>query len=174
MSSRATAFARKLSIVVAVVAGLLALWQFVTVAFAIPPYILPTPDAVGRAVISSRDTLAAHPLRPGALCVALPVRRSSCGGRERGARRDAVRMGDRFSRPGRADPGGGCHARDRGAVGRGHNLRDLRAARVLSDVRGREQGSALEAAADRMDEPLSDRGTSATNARATAHRPRDG
>jgi ABC-type nitrate/sulfonate/bicarbonate transport system permease component len=60
MSSRATAFARKLSIVVAVVAGLLALWQFVTVAFAIPPYILPTPDAVGRAFISSRKTLAEH------------------------------------------------------------------------------------------------------------------
>src|SRR5258708_37112418 len=60
MRSRATVFARKLSIVVAVVGGLLALWQFVTVAFAIPPYILPTPDAVGRAFISSRKTLAEH------------------------------------------------------------------------------------------------------------------
>src|SRR5260221_862168 len=60
MNTTASPFARGLSILVIVVATLLALWQVATVAFSIPPYILPTPGAVGKAFITSRVTLAEH------------------------------------------------------------------------------------------------------------------
>ncbi len=60
MNSTVKRFGRNLTIVVVVVAGLVALWQFATTAFGIPPYILPTPGAVGQAFITSRKTLAEH------------------------------------------------------------------------------------------------------------------
>jgi len=37
-----------------------ALWQLATVVFRIPPYIVPSPGAVGQAFITSRKTLAEH------------------------------------------------------------------------------------------------------------------
>jgi ABC-type nitrate/sulfonate/bicarbonate transport system permease component len=60
MSPAASPFAKGLSILVVVVAALLALWQISIVAFSIPPYILPTPAAVGQAFITARVSLAQH------------------------------------------------------------------------------------------------------------------
>jgi len=60
MSNPSNQFARKLLIVIAVAAGFVAFWQFATLVFRIPPYILPTPSAVGQAFITSRKTLAEH------------------------------------------------------------------------------------------------------------------
>jgi ABC-type nitrate/sulfonate/bicarbonate transport system permease component len=53
-------FLRTFVMFIVVTGGLVALWQLLIVAFKIPPYLLPTPVAVGKAFISSRDILVAH------------------------------------------------------------------------------------------------------------------
>ena len=60
MSRNAKAFVQNLSTTVAVVASLLGLWEFSTIVFAIPPYIVPTPGAVAQAFITGWKTLAEH------------------------------------------------------------------------------------------------------------------
>lgn len=51
---------RTLVISLVVTAALVALWQGLIIVFKIPPYILPTPAAVGEAFITSRGTLTEH------------------------------------------------------------------------------------------------------------------
>jgi NitT/TauT family transport system permease protein len=60
MNTEVSPFARGLSILILVVLALLALWQGAIAVFHIPPYILPTPAAVGQAFVTSRGTLASH------------------------------------------------------------------------------------------------------------------
>jgi ABC-type nitrate/sulfonate/bicarbonate transport system permease component len=60
MSRTPNQAARNVLTVVAVAAGVVALWQLATVVFRIPPYIVPSPGAVGQAFITSRKTLAEH------------------------------------------------------------------------------------------------------------------
>lgn len=60
MNPAASPFAKGLSILIAVVVALIALWQLSITAFGIPPYILPTPAAVGEAFITARVSLAEH------------------------------------------------------------------------------------------------------------------
>jgi ABC-type nitrate/sulfonate/bicarbonate transport system permease component len=60
MTTQGKSFARGPVISIGVIAALLFTWQLAIVAFAIPPYILPTPLAVGKAFITSRKVLADH------------------------------------------------------------------------------------------------------------------
>ncbi len=60
MTTQRKPLARSLVIFIGVIAALLFIWQFAIVTFAIPPYILPTPLAVGKAFITSWKTLVDH------------------------------------------------------------------------------------------------------------------
>jgi ABC-type nitrate/sulfonate/bicarbonate transport system permease component len=51
---------RRATTILAVVAGLLLLWQGALLVFKIPPYILPSPGAVAMAFVTSRTTLGAR------------------------------------------------------------------------------------------------------------------
>src|SRR5580704_4574859 len=59
-------------------------------------------------------------------------------------------MGYGLARSGRAHSGIGCHARDRGPVGRRTDLCHFRADRLFSDFGRGEHGAPLEAGANRM------------------------
>lgn len=51
---------KRLTTLVAVMAGLLLLWQGLLLVFKVPPYILPSPAAVATAYVTSRATLSAR------------------------------------------------------------------------------------------------------------------